>query len=317
MSYSSIEMVPCVGWYRPASSLASVDLPAPLRPRIAWMPPGPICSDTLSSARWPDGYWKLACSRRNTPRGRGSAMRWLSGSSGSSSASCRRAVASLARASERQLLASWAIGPKALPDNRFTAIRLPMLIHCALMAKAPTVMTATENKVSSTWLVSLAFSISPFFSKLSARRACSTSSTRPLRTSSAHHQASTARMTMATTITGSTGQAMMPITIRASRAIGRSSTDEATPPEMHERIAPTSRNSCSHWVAERCSKVNKGWPSIERIRLCETSRSIVAPASRSARARLRRRYSSSASMHSTPATMAVSVAVPPREITRL
>ena len=97
-------------------------------------------------------------------------MRWLSGSSGSCKTACRRAVASLARARERQLLASWAMGPSALPDSRFTAIRLPMLIHCALMAKAPTVMTATENRVSSTWLLSLAFSISPFFSKLSANQ---------------------------------------------------------------------------------------------------------------------------------------------------
>ncbi|MNY25387.1 hypothetical protein D3C86_1591650 [compost metagenome] len=55
MSYSSMNRLPCVGWYRPASSLASVDLPAPLRPRMAWMPPGPICSETWSSATWPDG----------------------------------------------------------------------------------------------------------------------------------------------------------------------------------------------------------------------------------------------------------------------
>ena len=63
---------------------------------------------------------------------------------------------------------------------------------------------------------------------------------------------------MATTITGSTGQAMMPMTTNASSAIGKSSTDEATPPEMQERMEPTSRNNCSHWVDERCSRLSSG-----------------------------------------------------------
>ena len=89
-------------------------------------------------------------------------------STGSSSTACRRRAASLAWASERQLLASCEMGPSALPDSRFTAIRLPMLIHCALMAMAPTVITAMENSVSSTVLASRAFSISPFLPKLSA-----------------------------------------------------------------------------------------------------------------------------------------------------
>ncbi|MNT53505.1 hypothetical protein D3C72_1905930 [compost metagenome] len=87
----------------------------------------------------------------------------------------------------------------------------------------------------------------------------------PLRTSSANHQASTPRISIATTMTGSTGQAMMPTTIKATSAIGRSSMEEATPPATHVRKAPISRNSCSHWLEERCSSASMGWRSMACI----------------------------------------------------
>jgi len=86
---------------------------------------------------------------------------------------------------------------------------------------------------------------------------------------------------------------------------------------MPERMALTSRNSCSHWLEERCSSAASGWRSMECISAWDTSRSIMAPASRRARARLRRSHHSTPRKNSTPATMAVRVAVPPRAMTRL
>ncbi len=90
-----------------------------------------------------------------------------------------------------------------------------------------------------------------------------TSSTRPERTSSAHHHARKDMMARNSATTGSTGSATMPMTMSAKMAIGRSKIDCASPPVTVPRTEATSRKYRCHTEAGRASSARSGRPSIE------------------------------------------------------